>query len=742
MAAPNQLDNHGLDGLDVSNDEQGTNSPVETPFEREVARLKDRETRDIYRVQRVNFEMHQGDTMITIRFPNFEFKDCNGEKWVTKKFFMSAKKLLDTGSLVFKKLLSDASQAQIRRRLDSGSVPPCRFFLDLTPPTEGEESAAMLIQASLSPSVRSWWLSSEELDISPSLVCGHDDHCSHHEDVPLHAEKVHAEKVTGHVSPNFPVGMMDRDRITPSSARDIDDFCPIRLRANIIRLLMAINGAELVLNSAPRVYTLACVANFLDCIDVVRDEVTVWLIAQPNSKFIDINAEDALKISWMLQISDVARASFRIIVAERALAILGATGALGAKFNAKKKKEEQPFGRPRAAVTEDQSTCIQYAAQKLADRVQTTFEKFTSNDVFNWLGISEWCKLNTILTRIEDSLNNGTNSSYDSTSNPVYVPTGLLSSAKKAVKSIKDTLLRFMHETVQDALKLELSVRDLESIDRNRAYYIGSSQFTNTATIHNSLSLVQRLMVPAFWDNLVQSIQEPKILECIVDKDVIQLNAYISTALYPRATSIEGNDDMRFSLGVFHQQLEYAITAMRSEWAYPSLEVDLGHTKHLVLGLSDEEFKYLPLWADGLDDGTGGVYESNVPDAELGPIGPGPSFRTGGTVATDVSSINQSVPTVSAPGTFTMTAGRSLAAVRSDAGDTVSETKQPETKQPADNDNPTSSSVQVDNASQDGSIILCDKDSDSATEHDDDDDDDTWEDLGSRSASPSNEHDA
>jgi hypothetical protein len=51
-----------------------------------------------------------------------------------------------------------------------------------------------------------------------------------------------------------------------------------------------------------------------------------------------------------------------------------------------------------------------------------------------------------------------------------------------------------------------------------------------------------------------------------------------------------------------------------------------------LLCLSDEEYKYLPLWAGGYDDGTGGVFEEHVPFADKGPAGPGPAYHTGSTL--------------------------------------------------------------------------------------------------------------
>ena len=38
------------------------------------------------------------------------------------------------------------------------------------------------------------------------------------------------------------------------------------------------------------------------------------------------------------------------------------------------------------------------------------------------------------------------------------------------------------------------------------------------------------------------------------------------------------------------------------------------------------------MWAGGLDDGTGGVFEEDIPFAEKGPVGPCPVFHTGPTV--------------------------------------------------------------------------------------------------------------
>ncbi|KUJ06396.1 uncharacterized protein LY89DRAFT_726581 [Mollisia scopiformis] len=58
-----------------------------------------------------------------------------------------------------------------------------------------------------------------------------------------------------------------------------------------------------------------------------------------------------------------------------------------------------------------------------------------------------------------------------------------------------------------------------------------------------------------------------------------------------------------------------------------------------LLCLTDDEYKFLPLFAGGTDDGTGGVFEDAIPAAEKGPSGPGPAFHTGSTMGSRASSL-------------------------------------------------------------------------------------------------------
>ena len=79
-----------------------------------------------------------------------------------------------------------------------------------------------------------------------------------------------------------------------------------------------------------------------------------------------------------------------------------------------------------------------------------------------------------------------------------------------------------------------------------------------------------------------------------------------------------------------HQKLQSSDTYLREE------PLEVGITNTLVC-LADSEWKYLPLWAGGNDDGSGGVYIDQPDTADLGFSSPGPEIHTG-TPATSIKS--------------------------------------------------------------------------------------------------------
>jgi hypothetical protein len=176
---------------------------------------------------------------------------------------MDSKQLLATGSSIFRGKLSPEGQLQEKRRLnrDGRLHVYAQYVLDLTPPDEGDESASQVAQLSLSEGVRDWWRSHFALNVSRYLVSGHDDICNQHIEALISETKAEAG---ANANDNIDIGSVEY-----STLRNIADYCPIRHRAAILRLLLTISCGDLVLNSAPRTATIAVVARALDCENVV-----------------------------------------------------------------------------------------------------------------------------------------------------------------------------------------------------------------------------------------------------------------------------------------------------------------------------------------------------------------------------------------------------------------------------------------------------------------------------------------
>ncbi|KAI0555519.1 hypothetical protein F4679DRAFT_524212 [Xylaria curta] len=574
---------------------------------------------DRRRLQQLGVLTTSVDTLVIVRFPAGDFVDCDGYRWETKEFFMDSRQLLATGSTVFAAQLSPAAQAQTRRRLDydSRSYPYSQFVLDLTPPIEGVESASLVAQMSLSNGLRNWWQSCYVSFISKCLVSGHDDVCPKHFDLFLSGYNF---------KPNADAAVSVGELQYPEP-RKIVDYCPIRHRAAILRLLMAIRQGDLVLDSAPRTATMIVIARYFDCVKVVKDSVLTWFMSDPNQEFIRVNPEDALWMGWMAELRPVTRAAFRVLVVERAIDILDDKRAVN-----NNKRQPSILGRTRESVADEQETCIQHAAQKLAQRASNLYAQLMSDDVNTFLGIKRW-----------------------PTSSP----------------ALCDAIRTYIRELVSNAMSDDKGrnreTENLDSImeefDRNRARYVQTAGLVPTKEIYLGLSPQQCLLTCAFWRRFGESASVPETLNYYARYDMLETpqicQAHDGTELEAQPSWTTSDRD------AFHNEFLAAILELSAQWTSGELEVNIPRNGVLVLNLSDEEFKFLPLWAGGLDDGTGGVYQPDIPDAERGfPIAPGPAFCTGETITDDRSSTvtggDLAATTPTGTDMISLTTGRSI----------------------------------------------------------------------------------
>ncbi|KAH7035599.1 uncharacterized protein B0I36DRAFT_318698 [Microdochium trichocladiopsis] len=439
--------------------------------------------------------------------------------------------------------------------------------------------------------------------------------------------------------------------IEMSPLRMVPEYCPVRHRANIIRLIRTILGADLVLNSAIRVYTIAGIAKQFDCASVIRDPVFTWFMAQPNSDFIDLEPETALKIGWNLGLRDVTRAAMRILVAENAMEALSPTPlSHSRRFTV--------LGRPRGELPDELENVIQHATNKYTERVQQVNADLVSPWVFTLLRIDQWkqfMQIGEMIGTVEPGadLPNINLNPRTSAATPL-VASASLDKIRAHFFQVYRSLIQFMHGIANAPDSSAFSSETETSIERNRQCYVPRSRFMSYFTTWQTMVPLSRRALTDYWQRLTEApMVWSEFVACqqLLVRQVTIFNSSIHFAVEEGKLPVPRGSIYQLDLIVLHQQVCTALAELKNAWAHPrDLEVSLARSGHLALGLTDEEFKYLPLWAGGLDDGTGGVFqEGHVPDADMGPIGPGPAYHTGYSVMSDFTDFSSSIAPSDAP---------------------------------------------------------------------------------------------
>ncbi|KAM0524490.1 hypothetical protein ACHAPE_000584 [Trichoderma viride] len=639
---------------------------------------------ELCRLRSVSTELDKGDTLVFIDYPEIkrrysEQTDCYGIKYSSQTFRVHSEKLLATGSTKFIEMLNPTYQFRIQRRKKlTKSLPEgIKYVLDLTPPSEGDDLVFQMTQLSLTPGIIKWWAANDLHKVTSWLVTGHDDICSCGQrpipgwGVPkdegkgkAQAQSVSKEPIPNDDSNNNAnnTNNADKDKdkdkdntssekvIPPTSHdliskkmhginrpyetpkyRDIPDYCPTRHRNNIIRLLMMIEGHDVMLDSANRVWTLVGLAKIFDCPSVVRDPVTQWIMYNENTRFIEVLPEEAFQIGFSLELAQVTQCAFRILVNE--LALKEASTSSGRDLN-----RVTIFGRRLGNLDDELRNIVQHAARALVERVSIIPDAFKSEFSLDCWMVEEWVNLRKMESALAEEVSASCVMALESLR---VLMTGIQNSIKNSFERL----------TVGD----ENSLSAFISMDEDRATYVLPEDFESLEDIEQSLNLTQRLLCPFIYRQLGDiwsiNVNESQWLS--------EATSGLSGPLMARARN--GVEQVLYStpfkadmpswwvfmdqvgeplsvknplvdLPALNRQIHAAILPYSSSWVRFDIEPSLNITRHMLLTLDNNEMKYLPLWAGGCDDGTGGVFEAELPPASWGPSGPGPAYHTGNTI--------------------------------------------------------------------------------------------------------------
>ncbi|KAL2133088.1 hypothetical protein VTI74DRAFT_2956 [Chaetomium olivicolor] len=613
----------------------------------------------------------KGTVLAVVTFPKGDrsSKACDGKSWDDIRFRMSHEKLMSLGSKKIQGMFTPRAQARFRRRLGLEHYLPdgVEYVIDFTPPAEGPELADLTAALWLPRVVKIWFLAGHYLPeqilemgrgtptrpladkaVGPVLVLGHDDVCKSAKCLTDFDEWHVKDGVRGIIDENPVIG-----HYIPEW-RKIEDYCPIRHRLAIVRILKLINGGDLHLNSAVRMWTVAQVAISLDIPHVVVDHVAQWLVAPPNTKFIEICPEKAFQLAYALKIPSVLIPAFKILVNERAIDYAASNPTPG---------RPPPLTwaqRRRDDYGDYPSDPVEYASRAMAERMSSMLSLLQSPTVFSNLPISipEWDKL----VRFGELINSATNA----TGAPV------VALALGAAHEILATALQAaFHDWIADALRLDnFSGRLGDLMAAQRAHYIPEPDRTPLIDLYQTLNPAQKLLTPFFWERLSWPESRARFLERKHDSrklsnlaerfnDLWRVAGIPVDYAHPSLAHLQGpshsaygkDPHLGFDINEFYRILVQAVRRLcekvlakgPNQGYQGTVDSLLGGkdrdgipfflSDHLLLALEDDEMKYLPIWANGLDDGSGGVFQEVVPEAEMGPSEPGPGYHTGYTAA-------------------------------------------------------------------------------------------------------------
>jgi hypothetical protein len=543
------------------------------------------------------------------------------------------------------------------------------YILDFTPP-ETDEGAELVTLLWLPEDIKIWWAAGYYVPsshmtkgafgtkrlmankaVGAIMTLGHDDICTCGKDVGI--EHVWSNTVDQLHVP----GIYDGPHVP--DYRKIQDYCRVRHCLGVVRILRALGGqADILINSATRMWTIAQLAIHMEVPHLVRDNITQWFTAMPNSKFIEMNPEVSFQLALGLKMVDVLIASFRVLVAERIV-------ELAAPDRSPDLPSYTWAGRKRFSYDLSQDP-VEYAAQAMCERLTGKLKSLLSLES---IPVPEWEKLQYFGSVIAESA-----------SRVVQGPeTELLEAYDLLVKELNSILNTYIDQALD-----EEAIRSLQmdnTIHAQRGHYSPVRKLPSINDLYHHLSREQRACLPFFWARSkdimpdYEMFQHQSFPRLSLGELTDRFNELLWTALASGIIHLDASQAVgdflapsphfKVNLVLLHGQLDawlrrtaVEVIGLPVEAAYlPFSQLSFEYDKdgiellisdHLLTNLEESELKFLPIWAGGNDDGSGGVFQTELPTAVLGPTQPGPTYHTGYTIASDATSSTAGFNTASA----------------------------------------------------------------------------------------------
>ncbi|OGM49229.1 hypothetical protein ABOM_004115 [Aspergillus bombycis] len=552
-----------------------------------------------------------------------------------------SQKLLDTGSDYFKDLFQPRAQARAisRRGLEGKLTNGIKYVIDITPPTVEDDAVIFLTELSCPLGIRNWDNTTTAWwDLAPARVGGEDQF----EPPESKLESTSASIVTSSNAygskPDLPV-----------------EYSVARHHRGIEHIIYALEGFSPKLDTPCEFWTFFALARLFGVSTVPRisDIILSWFYDPKNARLIEYHPEIAYKIACGVQHDYLCRDSFSVLVGEEALLLLA-------------NSDQPPLqGRPqwtfherfREPLLDDgELQRIEYASKSFLEYVIGRFIDLAGSEM-KWL-----FELPSFL-----HLSKFTPETYWEE----ILMTELILTCKEYVRA---RIVQWLER--QNGICLPPVIGSL-----------GKDRSIHYKYVYSSMRYPERVLARTFWKNLMNEpftgSHFPDIKESFWDSTIASLGNWVPAFRTHADAKIRPvtRSELCGMVGKFNSFVNHQIPNYQTQPGYPwdmeddcdpetwlrglqsnskgpfkldmfISDVQLYVAKHAcemfdlgrgstertdtVTCLTETELKYLPLWAGGNDDGTGGVFmDQDIPFLETGGFSaPGPDVHLSSAAST------------------------------------------------------------------------------------------------------------
>ncbi|KAF9883850.1 hypothetical protein FE257_002741 [Aspergillus nanangensis] len=581
--------------------------------------------------------------------------------------------LLDPGSPYLRKLFEPRLQARtIKRRNLDGKLPATiKYVIDLTPPSTDDEAVIFLTELSCPAGIRTWKQVDRLWNLPMSCVGGHDEEDSQNQS--HNHDEAHADRNN---TIQYPPGAVTPVVVGPSVPVE---YSATRHRVGIELILHALQGDHPPAVDTPcKFWTFFSLARLYEIATVPKicDFILAWIYDTTNTRLIETQPEVAYRVACGTQCSQLCRDTFSILVGEEAIRLL----TYSDDHTMVKRPRTTVHGRTREPLDDEEIQRVEYASKSFVEYVINHFIDLVNLEM-TWLHelpavqqilkyVPKDRKAQAIVYRLVSTLKDFVRgcivlllAERDFTLMRGNIP---LRGDEYPCDRFVDAY-RFMcpgerlmsrtfwtklgREDFGEALTQVLEVRTVADLGHLPAFEnqqgteiktISRSTLNDRVWEYNELFDIFRAYsgsIPSRLDGHATRFEaHDRDLEIARQKQALWNQEIMPWAQEAREAAMF-DEEVPFKIYDFIDEVRNYVSSyagkMLATRGDDGMRYEITDT---LTCLTDAEFKFLPLWAGGNDDGSGGVFsDQDIPAMEAGFSRPGPRIHTGSDTASSGS---------------------------------------------------------------------------------------------------------